>query len=157
MRLRPTLLFLFAIAAAVGFQATSYKASPKPYPVSLTVDSVRFFESGPTRPPVNERVYRTRFKRSSLRYINWELVLTHPKVDYRVNFEIQAAWYGPTGNLLHRQPHRWFVPPGQGTSQLAEGWGCPDPPCNIWETGTYRVDFYQGERKVAHGSFEIIR
>ena len=153
MRIR--LLILILIVVAAGFQATNYQAAQKPYHVSMTVDSVRFYESGNNQIPVNERVYRTRFKRSSARYINWELVLTHAKAPTRLGMEIQAVWHGPTGNLLHRQPHHWFVSGGQETSHISWGFGCANAPCRIWEPGEYRVDFLQGEKKIGQGVFEI--
>jgi len=153
MRLR--LLVLILVAAATTFQATKYEAGPERHHVTLTLESVRFFETGADLTPMKDRVYLTRFKGSSIRHIGWELALTHPKFPSRADFEIRTVWFGPGGNVFHRHTSLWHVPAGQGRSIAASSFGCPDRPCNLWKPGSYRVDFYNGETKVAHASFEI--
>lgn len=137
-------------------QTSTPEPPPKAGPVvHMTVDSVRFFETADDLTPVKARGYVTRFKRSSIRHIGWELRFTHPKPESRVDFKIEAVWFGPSGNLLHRQTMNTFVPVGSANSWSAMSWGCPERPCKLWEVGEYRVDFFVGENKIATGSFEI--
>jgi tetratricopeptide (TPR) repeat protein len=120
-----------------------------------TVDSVRFFESGNPLTPINEREYAVRFKKPSARFIAWELQFVHPKAESRVDFDIEAVWYGPGGNLVHRQTLHAVVPPGRTASSDAMGWGCPTHPCRYWDDGSYRVEFFVDGTKLVTGSFEI--
>jgi len=123
--------------------------------IHLKLDSVRFFESGANLTPKNERKYAVRFQKSSTRLIACELQLVHPQTESRVNFDIEAVWFGPGENLVHRHAFHTFVPPGSTRSLHATSWGCPEHPCRYWEQGVYRVDFLAGGTKVATGSFEI--
>jgi hypothetical protein len=80
--------------------------SPTGYIASIKVTFLRFFETPPPPhvPPRERRVYSTRFPRSQVRRIFWELNLEHPPPGRQVTFPIDAVWYSPMGNGQgHRQ------------------------------------------------------
>jgi tetratricopeptide (TPR) repeat protein len=146
-----------------GFRASCQKLAvgnagggtpPATPEVALTVDAVRFFPTGVEMPSENDRQYAVRFRRSSLR-IGWELRFTYPQQPSRVNFDIEAVWYGPGGNLIHRQTYHTYIPAGTTASGSVSNWGCTERPCRIWEPGPYHVDFFRSGRKLATGSFEV--
>lgn len=132
-------------------QATGFGLLPVP---NARVTAVRFFESGTQVPEKNLRQYRDRFETSTSRYVNWELDLEFPKAQARVDFAIDAVWYGPDGSIVWRQTRKNYVLPGWTTSWTIYGYGCRTPPCHQWEKGRYRVDLLVGSVKVASGSFE---
>jgi tetratricopeptide (TPR) repeat protein len=123
--------------------------------IQSNMDSVRFFETGADLTPMKDRVYLTRFKRSAIRHIGWQLELTHPRYPARVDFEIRTVWLGPGGNPIHRGTSQWHIPAGQERLIAAASWGCADRPCNLWEKGSYQVDFFVAGTKIGTGSFEI--
>jgi hypothetical protein len=118
------------------------------------VRAVRFFESGNQAPAKNERQYQDRFDTRTSRYIYWELDLAFPKIQARIDFNIDAVWYGPNGNVVWRQTRNATVQPGWSNSWHVSGWGCNAPPCRNFEKGSYKLELLSGSRRVATGSFE---
>lgn len=141
---------------------TSSIASAIPLP-DVKVDSVNFFESGADMPEVGKRTYLTVFSSGSARNINYELNLSWGKIASRVDFDLDAVWYGPAGNVINRKTHASHVEPAwfddktnSGGSVHADSYGCDTAPCNAWSTpGTYIVELYVKGVKVASGAFQI--
>jgi hypothetical protein len=128
-------------------------SGPLPVP-NARVTAVRFFESGTQVPEKNSRQYQDRFDTRTIRFVYWELSLGFPKIQSRIDFDIDAVWYGPDGNVVWRQTRKVYVLPGWTTSWHIYGWGCNTPPCRGWKVGRYRVELLVGSSKVASGSFE---
>jgi hypothetical protein len=115
---------------------------------------VQFFE-GPheTMPAKSDRAYRSTFAKSSTRSIYWELDLYFARPGQHVNFKVMAHWTKPDGSEMGQQPLDAAVDSDSTTSSNALGWGWAD--AGNWPTGSYRVDFYAGDARVASGSFQI--
>lgn len=136
----------------LGKQRTSPRASALPIP-GAAVAYLKFFESASGFPPKNQRAYGTRFPRQTSRYINWELGVTNPSPSQRIDFRIEAHWYGPDRSEMARQTTDTYVLPGWTWSEHHNGWGRADG--GHWTPGSYRVDLYVRNRRVATGRFHI--
>ena len=121
--------------------------------LSATVTKLRFFESGYDLPAYEDREYKTRFPKSSSRYINWELNLKHPLPERRLDFTINAVWYNPEGNEYTRQRKESSLKPTWETSWYTLGFGWQES--GNWKPGSYRVDLFIEGEKIASGSFEV--
>ena len=125
---------------------------PSPTPKSGQSASL----SQETKPrQVNQRQYQDRFDTQTSRYIYWELNLVFPKIQSRIDFDIDAVWYGPNGNVIWRQTHNLHVLPGWSELLYVSGRGCDAPPCGDFERGSYKLELLSGSRRVATGSFEV--
>ncbi len=135
---------------------TTSIASGIPIP-GVKVDEVKFFESGTDVPDVDKRTYQTVFSSSAARQVYYELNLSWGKISSRIDFDLDAVWYDPAGNVIHRGTHPSHVmPEWNGGSVHADNYGCDTAPCNTWATpGTYTVELFVKGVKVATGAFQI--
>jgi len=117
------------------------------------VTSLRFFESGYHRPARGQRIYADRFQSDDCRYINWELNLTHPTRDKRVDFRIDAIWYNQDGSVLARQSTPCHLEESWCWSFWNHSWGWEEPA--KWIPGQYRVELFVNGSKIAVGSFTV--
>ena len=116
---------------------------------------LKFNESGYDSIPKTQRDYKTQFSKSTSRYINWELNLSHPAPGQRIDFEIEAVYYRSDGNVLARNKRKTYVKSEWTSSYHNYGWGWKTP--GKWPLGKYRVEVYIKNEKVTSGSFEIVR
>jgi hypothetical protein len=116
--------------------------------------NVQFFE-GPYNSTLDrsKRVYRYSFDRFRARTIYWELDLTFPPPGQRIDFPIDAVWRRSDESEMTRQNLPAHVEATWGSSWHTLGYGYSEP--GHWTPGTYRVDFYYGNTKVASGTFQI--
>ena len=116
--------------------------------------TVQFYEGLPD--PVLEqskRIYQFSFDRFSARSVFWELDLSFPPPGRRIDFQVEAVWYKPDGSEMTRQTLPAHVDPDWGSSWHTLGYGWVEG--GHWIPGTYRVDFYSGNQRVATGTFQI--
>jgi hypothetical protein len=120
----------------------------------VKVAPLQFFE-GPhdKSQPKSDRVYRFSFDRRSTRTVWWELDLTYPQPNRRIEFKVDAYWYRPDGTEMGRQTLDGYVQSDWTSSWHTRGWGWSDG--GHWASGTYRVDLYVGDTRVASGTFQI--
>ncbi len=124
--------------------------------ISAKVTSLKFFESGYDMTPHKERVYKDRFAKSDTRYIFWELNLEHPAPGRWVNLPLEVFWFRTDTNpitLVKRQVHQTSLQSDWTWSYHNNDYGWDEP--DRWEVGSYQVDIFVGETKVASGTFEI--
>lgn len=147
---------LCLILAASLMTAKAQAIPPGQYipSINASVEGVAFFESARGMVPSKDRIFRSEFPRSQARFINWELRLKHPRPGRKVNFRIQARYYGPSGKLLVEHGTDTYLEPNWYTSNHAFGWGNDQP--GTWAPGTYRVDLFIANAKVASATFRII-
>ncbi len=133
--------------------ATELPAGGIPIP-GVKVTGVRFYE-GPfsSSPEKSARVYRDTFFRTLTRTIYWELDLTFPAAEQRIDFKVDAMWYRPDGSKLTQQSISAYVLPTWKGSYHNTGYGWTDT--NHWPEGTYRVDLYYQNTQIASGTFQI--
>ena len=122
--------------------------------LNATVVELVFYESARDQPPMGDRVYRTEFGQSQVRYICWELRMEHPNPGRKVSFRIEAKYYNPNGTLLTEHYIDSYFDTGWSNSNHSSGYGF-DKPGN-WVPGTYRVDIYIAGDMVASGTFEVV-
>jgi hypothetical protein len=140
----------------VPVQETPPVTSPSsgiPVP-GVKVAPLQFFE-GPHDKTLDksQRVYRFSFDRRSTRSVYWELDLSYPQPNRRIEFKLDAYWYRPDGTELGRQTLDGYVQADWTTSWHTRGWGWVDT--GHWASGTYRVDLYVAGTRVASGTFQI--
>jgi hypothetical protein len=114
---------------------------------------IKFFESGPTLPPLGGRIYQVQFNHRTTRFVGWELHLTCPSNAYQVNFTIYVTWYYPNGRVFGNETLNTFA--AAGLTELVynsgRGWQVP----GRWVRGTYRVDLFVNGNRIGSGSFTI--
>ena len=124
---------------------------------NASVKALRFFESGRNVPrSLSQIVYRTRFERTSTRFVNWDMeVAAYLNLfKQKQSFEIRAVWYKPDGSLFAQQNTIFTYDPSGFGGHYINGRGWDEP--GHFESGAYRVDFYVLDEKVASGSFEVV-
>lgn len=121
--------------------------------LNATVSELKFYEGGYNGAPVGQRSYKRRFARSETRYIWWELSLKHPAHGKRIDFNINAVWYGPNYNLLARQNVPTYIDAGWLKSTHGYAWGWKS--VGNFPVGNYKIDLFVDGAKIATGTFEI--
>lgn len=135
--------------------------------IGARVASLRFFETGADLPTQPERRYATRFPPTT-RHIGWELNLSHGVTRQWVPLSIEALLYVSDAQgqqVMQRKVMQSAVPAAWLDSSHADSFGWDDDyyfqragngrSPGRWLPGTYRVDLYVLNRKIASGSFEI--
>jgi hypothetical protein len=152
--------------ASGTFQIDAAPAPPPPPPPPPPLQSwgipipglktpiVQFYE-GPhdKTPEKSERVYRYAFASASTRTIYYEVDLNFPKPSQQINFKMTAHWIKPDGSQMGQQSLDAYVKPEWATSWHSQGWGWVD--AGHWGIGTYRLDVYVGDMRVASGTFNV--
>jgi tetratricopeptide (TPR) repeat protein len=123
--------------------------------INAKVTSLRFFENPPQGIPREQRVYSTRFLKSRVKRIFWELTLQHPAPGQRVNFLIESVWHSPTTEQGLRRSMRASLHQDWTWSYWHDGGRIIAKQSEPWPVGSYRVDLYVAGAKVTSGAFEI--
>jgi len=120
----------------------------------MKVSGVQFYE-GPHDLDLDQsqRVYRYSFDRFTTRSIYWELDLQYPPPGRRIDFQLDAIWYKPDGSEMTRQTISAYVLADWGSTWHTLGFGWVEP--GHWTPGTYRVDLYFKNLRIAGGTFQI--
>ena len=120
----------------------------------VKVVGLKFYE-GPhdSTLPQSQRVYRYSFDRFTTRSIYWELDLTFPAPGRRIDFNFDAVWYKPGGSELTQQAVSAHVDPDWRSSWHTRGFGFVEP--GHWIPGTFRVDLYFENLRIASETFQI--
>lgn len=126
--------------------------------IRAKVTGIRFFEGGYEGVAIGSRTFATRFARKKTRYVYWELGL---ESDYVVigfeprHFAIEAVWFDPYGQEVFRSTKKSYIQSEWKNSFHTSGYGWRDISSANWSPGTYRVDLYLDDRKIAGGEFVI--
>ena len=120
---------------------------------------MKFYESasyGYKAVPLDDRVYRTIFPRSTTRYVNGELFITFPIPDRRIDFEIDVVFYQSDGGGVARRTAGGYVNErwGRGSDYWVVSAGSGQP--SRWKAGLYRVDLSVDGKLIASEEFEIV-
>ncbi len=116
--------------------------------------TIQFYEGPHDKTPEKaQRVYRYSFDSSSTRSIYWELDLSFASPGRKIDFKVDAHWIRPDGSEMGKQSLDAYVEATWGTSWHTLGWGWVD--AGHWKPGTYRLDMYCGNARVATGTFQI--
>jgi hypothetical protein len=147
-----------SLIAREGVEVYDGEAPPAMYVQAIDAkvsQPLRFFPSESEVSPKDRRTYFLQFSRGRVWYINWELNLVFPRKDSRVNFTIHEVWAKPDGSIDHESNFAAYVEGGWSYSYYNAGWGRTGG--GGWqELGTYRVDLFVENRKIAGGNFEIV-
>jgi len=119
----------------------------------VEINEFRLFNSGedPITPP--QRVYSHNFEQTNARIIYCELDLNHTGPVENTTFVMRAVYHDPDGDVYGVAEIKPVVKAGWTWSNWVLGFGW-DYPGN-WDVGTYRVDVYVGDEKIASDSFKI--
>jgi len=117
--------------------------------ISSKVTTVKFYESGYTPLPINERKYQNEFPSSQIRYINCQVNLKHPvKRNNRISFRLDYEWYGSNWNTNSYNDS--YIEPGWENSCHSSGVGA-----GSLRQGSYRVLIKINGKQVANGEFMV--
>jgi hypothetical protein len=134
------------------------------------VASLRFFEAGDVLPPAaNQRRHATTFPQAGTRNIFWQVDLAHEAPERWIPVTFEALLYFTDAGrerVIQRKVFQAAVPGDWSNTSYADwfGWsndyywdrgGSTTRSPRRWLPGTYRVDLYVADQKVASGSFEI--
>jgi hypothetical protein len=116
---------------------------------------VKFFEKARGEvPPKAQRIYANVFSAATARYISWEIDIALDSRPADFEFQLEVVWYGPAGFST-----RQTVDPSQVKKDwigiTVASWGVGSNNTNAWKPGTYRVDFFVNQKKIASNTFEI--
>lgn len=119
----------------------------------LKVKALGFFESGPTIPLLNQRVYQYRFSKNQSRYIYFDLSMNYSSPKYDIKFPLSIIYYGPEGRVFARYSNNCQIDKNWTGSRHCIGWGFSNP--GQWPAGEYKAEITSDETLVARGSFTI--
>lgn len=119
----------------------------------VEIDEFRLFNAGEESFGSAQRDYSHNFGQANARIIYCELNLNHTGTRENKTFVMQAVYHDPYGVVYGEAKIVRFMEAGWTKSNWVLGYGWDDP--GNWDVGTYRVDVYVGDEKIASDSFEI--
>ncbi|MBM3296975.1 MAG: hypothetical protein FJY83_05175 [Candidatus Aminicenantes bacterium] len=122
--------------------------------LSPALKVLRFYEAGLAGVADGHRDYRSTFSRADSRLIWWELNFEYPAPGRRIDFSVEAFYYGPDGREINRYANAFNFQPEWTGSQHTNGFGYRDR--GGWLPGTYRVVLFVDGVKIAEGKFHIV-
>jgi hypothetical protein len=138
--------------------------------VNAKVASLRFFETGVDVLPQRDRRYGTRFPLMTAPNVGWELKLSHAVTRQWLPLPIEALLYVTDGQgqrVMQRRVMQSAVPAGWPNTSHVDLFAWDDDyyyqragngrSPGKWLPGSYRVDLYVQNRKIASGAFEVAR
>lgn len=145
----------FATSTPIPTSTPFPTTSPLNFMASLSsnVQDLRFYESGDSYVPIDQRAYSTSFNSETTRYVNWELNLDHQQAGQRINFIIHAVYYKSNGTTFHEQDFATYVESDWPGSYHNSGLGWREG--GNWEKGAYTVVLYVSNVEVARASFQV--
>jgi hypothetical protein len=120
--------------------------------IKLNVREIKFFQFGPKAPPMEQRVYGTRFSRQEARYIYTEIGYDNKLYGVAESkSELTIRYSGPT----FTQELKGSVTPEKGsrTGLYWQGMGWSE--AAKWAPGTYTITIYLEGQKVGQSRFEV--
>lgn len=151
---RHLLALSLLIIAVVNTAQAQLWVEPDQSGQSFRAIDIRFFESPYDAAPLEQRGYYTSFSQSSTRYIFAEVYVENKlwgREDVRVRLDFK--YYKPDGSLFGEVPFEHTIPMAEQWYYLWQGWGWAD--AGYWETGRYRVEVWNGSRKLGENYFTI--
>jgi hypothetical protein len=122
--------------------------------VYLEFQFVKFFEGGSTVPSNAEFQYKVLFPKSTTRYVYFLVGARNLLYGTRVHKPlIIGRFYNPDGSLRGEAQVNKDIQSDWKEADLWNGWGW-DTPGN-WPVGTYRVEIFFGNTKVAEERFSV--
>jgi uncharacterized protein YraI len=119
----------------------------------VEIDEFRLFNAGEDPFTSARRDYSHKFGQADARFIYCELDLNHTETGENKAFVMRAVYHDPDGVVYGEAKMVPFVKAGWTKSNWVFGYGWHDP--GNWDVGTYRVDVYVEDEKIASESFEI--
>jgi len=121
------------------------------------VTDLRFFESGATSVPREDRVYRQIFDQEATRSVDWELTLAHPPPGAQIyEFTVEAVYHRPDGSVLGRSTHEGRIEGDSTISWSTSSFGgFGTGRTGGWPLGAYRVDLLVEGGLIASSGFVV--
>ena len=123
--------------------------------LNARVTAFKFYERGSDSLPMDKRIYTNRFDRKKTRYIMWELHLSYPKRNSRVDFKIDELIIWPDAIVTEQEYTNDAPADWTGGIYSSYGVGRSVPGHVSLKAGTYRIEMYDVLNMIAKGSFEI--
>lgn len=121
--------------------------------LQATVTSLRFYESGMGGTPLEQRKYSNRFSGATTRFVNYEVSLSYPAPDRRLDCTIVAWYFKPNGSPFGQTSLDTYVLTSWTSSVHNYGYGWAE--AGNWPAGTYAVVLSVDGSVIAQGSFTI--
>ena len=116
--------------------------------------SMRFFESDQSSLPYSERKYQNEFSSSSVRFINWEMIVEHPSLGEEISYKVEALWKNRDGSVFNRQAVQ---------TRMGVNWELGYTTCSLgdnasgaWLPGSYSVELRIGGKRIAEEYFRVV-
>jgi hypothetical protein len=124
--------------------------------INAKIFNIGFFE-GPRNSEGFRKAYDlqpdgTSFKGSNTRFIWWQMHLTHPIPNRRIDFVLETKWYGPSGNFYNYNLNTW-IESNSTNSFFQHSYGNDNP--GSFAPGNYRVEFYSQGDYLASVHFSV--
>jgi len=117
------------------------------------LESIKLFESGEETPKFGNRHYKTEFKVSETRYVNWELNLQHMFRD-RTEFKVHYIFYDMNGEVFGEGTNDSLSKAEWHRSNHNSGWGYEE--IGKWYPGKYHIEIYIDDMFLSRTEFEIV-
>lgn len=121
--------------------------------LQATVTSLRFYESGTGGTPLEQRKYARRFSGATTRSVNYEVDLSYPAPDRRLDCTIVAKYFKPDGSPFGQASQDTYLLTSWTSS--AHNYGIGWAEASNWRAGTYAVALSVDGNVIAQGSFTI--
>jgi hypothetical protein len=115
---------------------------------------IRFYETPfEFKVAFEERVYATEFENAKTRSVGWEIWLRYPKLMTTVDIDLDWEIIYPDGTKKPKFTASMQLSPNWSNSWITNSYGRKD--VNGMALGTYKINFYIGDKCVASGSYLI--
>jgi Effector-associated domain 11 len=115
---------------------------------------IRFYETPfEFKVAFEERVYATEFENAKTRSVGWEIWLRYPKLTTTVDIALDWEIIYPDGTKKPKYTASMQLSPNWSNSWITNSYGRKD--VNGMALGTYKINFYIGDKCVASGSYVI--
>lgn len=139
-------------AAAQNGQRWGFNLATGNTTVEVSPPLILFYESGGAT-DANGSVYGMRFSKNSTRYVIWHMQINHSKIVKDIELPITIVWYDTNGSIFSKQQHKLLLTEGTESTQNDYGCGFGEP--GKWDKGSYTVEFFAGNLKIAKVFFAI--
>jgi hypothetical protein len=115
---------------------------------------IRFYETPfESRLPFEERTYANQFENAKTRSVGWEIWLRYPTLKIAVDIALDWEIIYPDGTKKPKYTAATQLLTNWSNSWITNSYGRKD--VNGMAVGTYKINFYIGEKCVASGSYLI--
>ncbi len=119
----------------------------------VSVEHFKFFEAGKDYLPYENREYKNKFKRKTLKYACFQIDLRSIPLYKSMDFVLEYIYRDSNGIEIFRSSYEDFFPANSELQSYSGGFGSDVP--GDWKKGQYGVEIFIGGKYVTLGVFEV--